>query len=133
MRDMLKEFRAFLMQGSLIALAVAFIMAVAFGSVVKSLIEDLVTPLIAMVVGKPDFSGLTFSINGASFRYGAFLTVAIAFVSTAAAVFFLIVKPVSVVTARRTRPVADAAVEAPSDEERRHQEILEALRALRAD
>ena len=80
-----------------------------------------------MFIGKPDFSGLTFTINDAVFRYGAFLTAAITFVSTAAAIFFFVVKPYEAVNARTHKPEEETI----SDEERRHQEILAALEALR--
>jgi large-conductance mechanosensitive channel len=75
-------------------------------------------PIIAMIVGKPDFSDLTFTINDALFRYGAFLTALITFVATAAAIFFFVVKPVNAVLARMAKPAEDEI----TDEERRHQE-----------
>jgi large conductance mechanosensitive channel len=100
-------------------------MGVAFGVVVNSLVRNLVMPIIAMIIGKPDFSGLTFTINDAVFRYGAFITDVITFVATAAAIFFFVVKPVSAVMAR----TATQTEEEVSDEERRHQELLAALRA----
>jgi len=124
---MLREFRDFLMRGNIVELATAFVMGVAFGSVVNSLVNNLVMPIVAMIIGKPDFSGLTFTINDAVFRYGAFLTDVIAFVAVAAAVFFFIVKPMQVVMSRTRKP-EEAVI---SDEERRHQELLTALRAVR--
>src|SRR3990172_7514045 len=123
---MLREFRDFLMRGNIVELATAFVMGVAFGSVVNSLVNNLVMPIVAMIIGKPDFSGLTFTINDAVFRYGAFLTDVIAFVAVAAAVFFFIVKPMQVVMSRTRKP-EEAVI---SDEERRHQELLTALRAV---
>jgi len=122
---MLKEFRDFLMRGNLVELAVAFVMGVAFAAVVNSFVNDLVMPIIAMIIGKPDFSDLTFTINDAVFRYGAFITALITFVAIAAAVFFFVVKPMQVLTDRLAKP----AEEEVSDEERRHQELLAALRA----
>ena len=82
-------------------------------------------PIIAMIIGKPDFSALTFTINDAVFRYGAFITEVITFVAIAAAVFFFVVKPMDMLAARR----AKGEPEAIPDEERRHQELLAALRA----
>jgi large conductance mechanosensitive channel len=120
---MLKEFRDFLVRGNLVELAVAFVMGIAFAAVVTSLVDDLVMPIIAMVFGKPDFSGLTFTINDAVFRYGAFLTAVIQFTAIAVAVFFFVVKPVNALTAR----LDGAAEEGTPDEERRHQELLAAL------
>ena len=122
---MLREFRDFLMRGNIVELAVAFVMGVAFAAVVTSLVDNLVMPVVAMIIGKPDFNDLTFTINDAVFRYGAFITDAITFVATAAAVFFFIVKPMNALTARFVKPGEE---EVP-DEERRHQELLAALRA----
>ena len=123
---MLKEFKDFLMKGNIVDLAVAFVMGVAFGAVVNSLVDNIVMPIVAMIIGKPDFSDLTFTINDAVFRYGAFLTDVITFVATAAAIFFFVVKPVGAMLARmKGREEAEEI----SDEERRHQELLAALRA----
>ena len=97
---MLKEFRDFLMRGNIVELAVAFVMGVAFGALVKSFVNNLVMPIVAMIIGKPDFSGLTFTINDAVFRYGAFITDVITFVATAAAIFFFVVKPVGALMSR---------------------------------
>src|SRR6476660_896833 len=97
---MLKEFRDFLLRGNIVELAVAFVMGLAFAAVVNSLVNNLVMPIIAMIIGKPDFSDLTFTINDAVFRYGAFLTDLIQFVAIGAAVFFFIVKPVQILLAR---------------------------------
>ena len=127
MKPLLQEFKDFLMKGNLIELAVAFVMGLAFAAVINSLVDNLVMPIIAAVIGKPDFSALTFTINDSVFRYGAFITDVIQFIAIAAAVFFFIVKPVQLARAQRTG--RDAEAEAPSDEERRHQELLAAMRA----
>jgi large conductance mechanosensitive channel len=122
---MLKEFKDFAMKGNIVDLAVAFVMALAFAAVVTSLVNDLIMPIIAMIIGKPDFSGLTFTINDAVFRYGAFITEVISFVAIAGAVFIFVVKPMQMVMAKtKTREE-----ESVSDEERRHQELLAALRS----
>jgi large conductance mechanosensitive channel len=124
---MLKEFRDFLLRGNIVELAVAFVMGIAFAAVVNSLVNNLVMPFIAMIIGKPDFRDLTFTINSAVYRYGAFLTDVIQFIAIAAAVFFFIVKPVNMLLARFRSP----AEEGMPDEERRHQELLAALAASR--
>ncbi|MFZ1880251.1 MAG: large conductance mechanosensitive channel protein MscL [Gaiellaceae bacterium] len=124
---MLKEFRDFLLKGNLIELAVAFVMGVAFAAVLNSFVADIVTPIIGAIVGKTDFSNLTFTIHHSLFKYGSFITALIQFVSIGVAVFFFIVKPTQALLARRTDRVAEE--EAPSDDERRHQELLSALRA----
>ncbi|HEX2044749.1 MAG TPA: large conductance mechanosensitive channel protein MscL [Gaiellaceae bacterium] len=124
---MLSEFKDFLLRGNIVELAVAFVMGVAFAAVVNSLVANLVMPVIAMIVGRPDFGDLTFTINDAVFRYGAFITDAIQFLAIAAAVFFFIVKPVQAMMSRlRREPVEEGM----PDEERRHQEVLAALNRL---
>ena len=125
---MLKEFRDFLLRGNLVTLAVAFVMGVAFAAVVTSFVNDLVMPVIAMIFGKPEFNQLTFTINDAVFRYGAFLTAVVTFVAIAAAVFLFVVKPVDALLARTRRPEEEAI----SDEERRHRGLLGALDRLAA-
>jgi large conductance mechanosensitive channel len=125
---MLREFRDFLLRGNIVELAVAFVLGVAFGALVTSFVDNLLMPVVAMIIGKPDFRELTFTINDSVFRYGAFLTDLIAFVAVAAAVFFFVVKPVNALMARLRSPVEEGM----PDEERRHQELLTALRELRA-
>jgi large conductance mechanosensitive channel len=125
---MLQEFKDFLLRGNIVELAVAFVMGLAFAAVVNSLVENLVMPLVAIVIGKPDFTDLTFTINDAVFRYGAFITALIQFIAIAAAVFFFVVKPVQAMMARLQHTPVE---EGMPDEERRHQELLAALRAAR--
>lgn len=122
---MLKEFRDFLLRGNLVELAVAFVMGAAFGALVNSLVTNLVMPIVAMIIGKPDFSDLTFTVNDAVFRYGAFITDAISFVAIAGAIFFFVVKPINSLASRTGKPAAETV----SDEERRHRELLAALKA----
>ena len=126
---MLKEFRDFLLRGNLVILAVAFVMGAAFAALVTAFVNDLVMPVVAAIFGKEDFSNLTFTIHHSVFSYGAFITAAIAFVAIAGAVFFFIVKPVDVVEKRRAKGEEPAP---PSDEERRHQELLAAIQGLKA-
>ena len=114
------------MRGNLVELAVAFVMGLAFATVVNSLVNNLVMPIVAAIFGKPSFRDLNFTIHDAVFQYGSFITDVIEFVAIGAAVFFFIVKPVQMMNARSQRPGEDAA---PSDEERRHQELLAALRS----
>jgi large conductance mechanosensitive channel len=97
----MKDFKAFLLRGNLVDLAVAVVLGVAFGAVVTALVGDLVTPLIAAIGGKPDFSTLSFTINHSRFAYGDFLNALLAFVVIAAVVFFLVIKPVNALMARR--------------------------------
>jgi large conductance mechanosensitive channel len=125
---MIKEFRDFLMRGNIVELAVAFVIGAAFALVVKSLNDNLLMPIIAMIGGKPDFSTLYFTINGAQFRWGAFLTDLIGFVLTAAAVFFFVVKPIAAMTSRRRRDEVVAPPETP-EEIQLLREIRDAVKA----
>ena len=124
---MIREFRDFLMRGNLVELAVAFVIGLAFAALITSFVDDLLMPIVAMIIGKPDFSDLTFTINDAVFRYGAFTTALITFVSTAAAIFFFVVKPFDTLRSRMTKP-EEAAVD---DDERRHQELIAAIKESR--
>src|SRR5690349_21056184 len=101
-------------------------MGLAFAAVVNSLVANIVLPIVAAIIGKPDFRDLTFTIHDSVFRYGSFITDVIQFVAIAAAVFFFVVKPVDALRARRRPGTTEDVV---SDEERRHQELLAALRA----
>ena len=123
---MLGEFRDFLLRGNIVELAVAFVMGLAFAALVNSFVSNLLMPVVAMLIGRPDFSGLTFTINDAVYRYGAFITDLIQFVAIAAAVFFFVVRPMQAMLARLRGP----AEEGTPDEERRHQELLAALNRL---
>jgi large conductance mechanosensitive channel len=105
---MLKEYRQFLLRGNVVDLAVAVVIGAAFGAVVTSLVADLITPIIAALFGKPDFSGLTFTVNGSVFRYGSFLNAVISFATIASAVFWFVVLPINHLMARlRTEPPVD--------------------------
>jgi large conductance mechanosensitive channel len=106
---MLKGFKEFLLRGNVVDLAVAVVIGGAFGAIVSALVKDLLTPLIAALVGKPDFSALTFTINNSKFLYGDFLNAVLSFVLIAAAIYFFIVVPVNAINARMRRPVAPAA------------------------
>lgn len=97
---MLVEYRRFLMRGNALDLAVGVVAGATFGAVVNSLVGDVVTPLIAAVIGQPDFSALVVNIGDGEVRIGEFLNALITFVLTMSAIFFLIVKPLSVATER---------------------------------
>jgi large conductance mechanosensitive channel len=101
MAPMLKEFREFILRGNLVDLAIAVVVGTAFGAVVTAFVADILTPLIGAFGGQPDFSALTFKINGSTFRYGHFLNALIAFLMVSAVVFFLVLKPVNTLMARR--------------------------------
>jgi large conductance mechanosensitive channel len=98
-------------------------MGLAFAALITTFVDSLIMPIVAMIIGKPDFSDLTFTINDAVFRYGAFITALITFIATAAAIFFFVVKPVTAIMARMEKPTDEQV----TDDERRHQELLAAL------
>jgi large conductance mechanosensitive channel len=99
---MLKDFKAFILRGNVVDLAVAVVIGAAFGAVVTSLVTNLLTPLIA-IPGKYSFDNLTFTIRHSVFHYGRFLDALIAFVLIAAAVFFFVIKPINALAARRRK------------------------------
>jgi large conductance mechanosensitive channel len=127
MQDLFNEFKAFLLRGNLIELAVAFVIGGAFAALVTSFVNNLITPIIAMIVGEPDLSYLDFTINDAVFSYGLFLNSLISFVSIAAAVFFFVVKPVNMIMERRKKG-EEPAEETPEDIQLLR-EIRDALRS----
>lgn len=106
---MLKGFRQFILRGNVVDLAIAVVIGVAFNAVVQALVRDIVTPLIAAIAGKPDFSRLTFKVHGSTFLYGDLVNVIIAFLAIAAAVYFLVVAPMNSLQARRRGPQTDEA------------------------
>jgi large conductance mechanosensitive channel len=95
MRTWTTEFKQFLLRGNVIDLAVAFVIGAAFAALVQAAVADLLTPLVAAIFGQPDFSELTFTINGSVFKYGHFLNALISFVTIAFVVFFFVVKPIN--------------------------------------
>ena len=100
MRSLMSEFRQFVMRGNVIDLAVGIVIGVAFTGVVQGLVRDFINPLIAALFGKPDFSRFHFTVNHAVFAYGDFFNRALTLIIIAAAVFFLVVKPVNVMIDR---------------------------------
>lgn len=99
----MKGFRQFILLGNVVDLAVGVVMGAAFGTVVSALVKDFLTPLIAALVGKPDFSAIGFDINGTKFPIGDFINALISFLLIAAAVYFFVVLPVNALIARVKR------------------------------
>ena len=99
----MKGFRQFILRGNVVDLAVGVVMGAAFGTVVSALVKDFLTPLIAALVGKPDFSAIGFEINGTKFAIGDFINALISFLLIAAAVYFFVVLPVNALIARVKR------------------------------
>lgn len=100
---MIKGFKDFIRRGNFVDLAVAVVIGVAFGAVITAFVANILTPLIAAIVGKPDFSGLTFTINHSTFLYGSFINAVVSFVLIAAAVYFIIVVPMNKIAERRAK------------------------------
>ena len=100
---MFQGFKQFILRGNVLDLAVAVVMGVAFGAVVTALVKDLITPLIAAIAGKPDFSAIEFTVNGSKFPIGDFINALVSFILIAAAVYFFIVLPMNTLLARMRR------------------------------
>ena len=96
----MKGFKAFLLRGNVLDLAVAVVMGAAFGAVVTALVKDLITPIIAAIVGQPDFSNIQFVVNGSKFLVGDFLNALVSFLLVGTAVYFFVVLPVNTLLAR---------------------------------
>ena len=107
----MRDFKEFLLRGNVVDLAVGFVIGAAFAAVITALVSNLITPLIAAIGGEPDFSALSFTLNGSEFRYGEFLNALLSFLLIAAVVFFLVVRPVNALMAnRRTETPVDERV-----------------------
>jgi large conductance mechanosensitive channel len=104
MKGWVTEFKAFLLRGNLVDTAVGIVIGLAFAAVISALVADLITPIIAAIFGKPDFASLSFTINGSVFLYGDFLNALIAFVLVAIVLFFVVVRPINALRARRESP-----------------------------
>ena len=105
---MLSGFKQFILRGNVIDMAVGVVVGAAFATVVSAFTKDLLTPLIAALVGKPDFSAIQFTVNGSMFAIGDFINAAIAFLLVAAAVYFFVVTPVNMLIARMRKAPAPA-------------------------
>src|SRR3989344_5109447 len=105
---MLKEFKQFLLRGSVVDLAVGVVIGAAFGTIVNALVSDLVTPFISAVARVPDLGGMLFTYNGTEFKYGHFLNTIISFLIIASSIFFFVVKPMNILVGKsRKGPPAD--------------------------
>jgi large conductance mechanosensitive channel len=100
---MLKGFKEFMLRGNVVELAVAVVMGAAFTAVVTAFVKDLLTPIIAAIVGAPDFSAIAVSINGSKLMIGDFMNALFAFLMVGIAVYFFVVLPVNALVARMRR------------------------------
>jgi len=99
----MKGFKEFMLRGNVVELAVAVVMGAAFTAVVTAFVKDLLTPLIAAIVGAPDFSAISVSINGSKMMVGDFMNALFAFLMVGVAVYFFVVLPVNALMARMRR------------------------------
>jgi large conductance mechanosensitive channel len=110
---MLSGFKQFILRGNVVDLAVGVVIGAAFGSVVTAFTKDLLTPLIAALVGKPDFSAISFTIHGSVFPLGDFINALVSFLLVASAVYFFVVTPINALMARVSKPVAPTTKACP--------------------
>lgn len=110
----MKGFKQFMLRGNVLDLAVAVVMGAAFGAVVTALVKDLITPIIAALVGKPDFSNIEFTVNGSKFLIGDFINAIVSFLLIGAAVYFFVVLPVNALMERmrKGQPAPDPTTKA---------------------
>lgn len=113
---MIQDFKNFILRGNVVDLAVAVVVGAAFGAIVSALTKDFITPLIAAVGGKPDFSGLYFTVNGSKFMYGDFINAVISFLIIALVVFFFVVQPINKLVALSKRGKESEPDERPCPE-----------------
>jgi large conductance mechanosensitive channel len=97
---MLSDFKKFVLRGSVVDLAVAVVVGVAFTAMVTAFVADLITPLVAAIFGKPDFGNLAFKLHGSKFKYGSFLNAVVSFLIVATVVFFAVVVPLTTLMRR---------------------------------
>ena len=105
----MQGFKAFILRGNVVDLAVAVVIGAAFTAVVTAFVADILTPLIAAIFGKPDFSSLYFTVNGSRFLYGSFINAVISFLLIGAAIYFFIIVPMKAISSRMSKPAAAAA------------------------
>lgn len=126
MKKMYQEFKDFAFKGDIVSLAIAFVMAAAFGAVVAALVDHVVMPIVGIIFGEPSFDNLTLTINKSIISYGSFITAVVRFLAVAAGVFFFIVKPYKAYQEKAAAEEEEAPAE-PSDDIKLLTEIRDAL------
>lgn len=126
MKKLVEEFKDFAFSGDILGLAVAFVMAAAFGAVVNALVEFVVMPIVGIIFGEPSFDFLTWTINDSVILYGSFITAIVKFLAVALGVFFFIIKPYKAHQATKAAEEEEAPAE-PSDDIKLLTEIRDAL------
>ena len=113
---MIKGFRDFILRGNVIDLAVAVVIGAAFSAIINSLVSDIINPLLAAIVKRPDFSSLVLNVNGGHIKYGNFMNAVIQFVLVAAAIYFLVVLPLTRLLNKLNPPAPPASATKPCPE-----------------
>ena len=125
MKNLLAEFKAFALKGNVVEIAIGLVLAIAFGAVVASLVDDVLMQVIAAIFGQPNFSSLVIDLGDATIRYGSFLNTLITFALVALALFFFVVRPYNALRARQDS--GDAAAPSPPADITLLREIRDAL------
>jgi large conductance mechanosensitive channel len=128
----LKGFREFVMRGNVIDLAIAVVIGAAFKAVIDAVVADIITPLVAAMAGKSDFSQLYFTINGSKFKYGDLINQIISFIIVAAVIYYFVVVPMNKLAERRARRLAAGEVAAEPEAKAEDILLLEQIRDLLA-
>ena len=127
MKKLVQEFKDFAFKGDIISLAIAFVMAAAFGAVVSALVDTIVMPIVGIIFGEPSFNNLTLTINNSVILYGSFITEVVKFIAIALGVFFFIVKPYKAYQDARAGKEEEEAPAEPSEDTKLLMEIRDAL------
>jgi large conductance mechanosensitive channel len=125
-KKLYQEFKDFAFSGDIVGLAVAFVMAAAFGAVVSALVDFVVMPIVGIIFGEPSFDSLTWTINDSIILYGSFITALVKFLAIALGVFFFIVKPYQAYQKRKT--VEEEVPAEPSEDIKLLTDIRDLLR-----
>lgn len=128
MKKLIQEFKEFAFKGDIISLAIAFVMAAAFGAVVSALVDTIVMPIVGILFGKPSFDSLTLTINDSVILYGSFVTALVKFIAIALGVFFFIVKPYQAYQNMSTKEEPEEAPAEPDEQVVLLREIRDSLR-----
>jgi large conductance mechanosensitive channel len=126
-KKLVQEFKEFAFKGDIISLAIAFVMAAAFGAVVSALVDTIVMPIVGIIFGEPSFNNLTLTINDSVILYGSFITEVVKFIAIALGVFFFIVKPYKAYQDARAGKEEEEAPAEPSEDTKLLMEIRDAL------
>jgi len=126
-KKLVQEFKEFAFKGDIVSLAIAFVMAAAFGAVVSALVDHIVMPIVGIIFGEPTFDNLTLTINDSVILYGSFITAVVKFIAIALGVFFFIVKPYKAYQDATAEEEEEEAPAEPAEDIKLLMEIRDAL------